>query len=143
MKVKFTGEDLESSNYLGEGQFVCTITKVEEKQSKTGKQMIEVEMTNLGKTTRDWFLTSEHVFKLGGFALACGFPDALLKSGDFDTKMLLQRKLVVTRKKTGKEVYDGKEKDKWESIYSRLGSDGETGTPGNNSDAARTDDIPF
>lgn len=133
MRVKFDDSELEGTKYLGEGEFVCTITKLDHKQSKSGKAMLEAEFSDSsGRTTRDWFMLEGNKFKLAALAKATGIDNAYLQSGDFDTSTLQGRKVNVQRHKKGEEMWDGKMVPRYENHY--------TAAPGN---PVHQDEIPF
>lgn len=130
MKVEFSKIDEEMpSKYLNAGTFICTITKVEVKDSKKGDKMVELEFSDsFGKSCRDWFLlTAGQKFKLLHLVKAAG-----LNPSTFDTDQLLRRQVTVERTKTGTREYNGKAVDNFENSYSAP-----SGTP------AKTEEIPF
>ncbi len=130
MKVSFGPEDeVQPSQFLNEGKWTCTITKIDNTPSKKGDAMLTIEFTApTGKTTRDWFLlTAGQKFKLLHLVKAAG-----LNPTTFDTDQLLRRQVTVERTKTGTREYNGKAVDNFENSYSAP-----AGTP------AQTDEIPF
>lgn len=141
MEVQFDSGELEGNKYLGEGTYICTISKIDHRQSKAkGDPMIEVEFTaENGKSTRDWFMLAGNKFKLGGLAIAAGFKKEALLSGKFRTESLQGKRLKVVREAKGKETYlkDGEQKERtiYENSYLQ--------TEGNAATAASDDDIPF
>lgn len=109
MIVSFTDSEMEDSKYLGDGVHECVISKLEHRNSKSGKPMVEAHFTDsAGKSTRDWFmLEGGGKYKLALLAIACGFSKDELKGGRFDTAMLGNKSVKVTRSVTGK-TEDGK-----------------------------------
>lgn len=105
MQVKFDAGELEANKYLGEGEHECAISKIEQKPSKKGQQMIEVEFkSRSGKTTRDWFMLEGNKFKLATLAMATGVPRETLLAGGFTTESLAGKFVKVVREITGKDT---------------------------------------
>lgn len=139
MKVKFEASELEGSTFLGEGDHLCTITRVEHKDSRKGDPMIEVDFTAInGKSTRDWFMLAGNKFKLGGLSVACGFSKEALASSGLETADLYGKRVRVIREVKGKETYetrDGetKERNRYENSY----------LPPEGGSVASNEEIPF
>ncbi len=115
MNIRFESSELETSQYLGEGEHECAITKIEAQTSKAGNPMIQLEFRAAsGKTTRDWFPTSGNKFKLGGLAVAAGVPKEVLLAGGFTTESLAGKYVKVVRQITGKNT-EGK--NQYENSY--------------------------
>lgn len=118
MNVTFTNEELEGSKYLGEGEHNVFVKTMTAKQSKAGNPMIEIEFADVTqKTSRDFFPTSGNKFKLAALAIACGFKKEALVSGAFNTESLQGKQLKLVKKKTGVEIWDGKERATWSTDY--------------------------
>ena len=140
MKMNFTADAFkERGQFLGEGVHTVTITKVEDKLSKKGDPMVEVEFSDSeGRTARDWFMNNENMaWKMAQLALAAGFTRDAIMTVNWDTSMLKGKRLKLIKEITGKEVWEGKERNKYAQSYHQLDSNA------GSAQAANDDTIPF
>lgn len=91
-----------SNTFLPEGESVCRVTKVEDKASKDkGTPMVVVTLADrLGRSEQQHFVLSDKaLFRIKGFALACGIPEASMAR--FDTRSLAGCSVLVIKTKKG------------------------------------------
>lgn len=138
-RVLFSEKDLESNSYLKEGVHDVFVKELSTEPSKSGNPMLTVTMSDvLGAEAREYFPLSDNAkWKLAQFAVACGIPKETLHRDGLAFGQLKGRKLTLVKKVVGKEVYDGKERNKYELSY---GPARESGTQASGS---FTEDLPF
>lgn len=94
---------VQASTYLEEGESVCSVVKVEDKASKDkGTPMVVVTLRDrLGRSDMENFVLSDKaLFRLKGFAIACGIPEERL-NGKFNTDELRGKSVLVIKRLKG------------------------------------------
>lgn len=136
-----------ANTFLPEGESVCTVRASKEVASKEkGTPMIEVEVSDrLGRSDRINFVLSEKaLFRIKGFALACGFKEDGMQR--FDTTKLVGKKVLVIKTQKGTRMFDGREVKDYEHNFGPVEGATAAAAPGAapaNEGGFTEDEIPF
>jgi hypothetical protein len=124
MIIRFNDKDLVETSYMPEGEHECVVAKLEEAKSKSGNDMLVVTlMDKVGRTEKLYFPVSDaSKWKLARFAMACGIPVEALKANGLDVPNLRGKKVMILKKQSGTEMYEGKEKKRYETEFFKVNS---------------------
>jgi len=121
MIIRFSEKDLAGNSYIPVGEHEVVVAKIEEQDSKQGEKMLVVHVRDrMLREAKEYFvLTEKALWKLAGFAIACGIDKEELAANGLNVSKLMGSKLIMIKKQTGVRMYDGKEVKDYSNEYFR------------------------